>query len=75
MLIICLEILIVYNANHGQKLIDAKKQEYEKIIEELIKKFRSIYQFCDGDLNKFILLLRKGIYPCEYMDSWEKFTT
>ena len=32
-----------------------------------------MYQFCDGDLNKFVLLLRKGVYPDEYMDSWERF--
>ena len=24
-------------------------------------------------MNKFILLLTKGVYPCEYMDEWEKF--
>ena len=24
-------------------------------------------------INKFILLLRKGFYPYEYMDSWERF--
>ena len=34
-----------------------------KPINRLIKKFPSIYQFCHGDINKFILLLRKGIYP------------
>ena len=48
-------------------------EECKKIIEGLIKKFSSIYQFCNNDLNKFILLLRKGVYSYEDMDSWEKF--
>ena len=30
------------------------------------------YTFSNHD-NKFILFLRKGIYPYEYMDHWEKF--
>ena len=41
--------------------------------DRLIKKFPSIYKFCNGGLNKFVLLLRKGIYTYEYMDSWEGF--
>ena len=32
----------------------------------------SIYQFWNGDLNKFILLLRKAVYLYEDMDIWEK---
>ena len=42
-------------------------------INRLIKKFLNVYQFCNEDINKFALLLRKSVYLYEYMDSWERF--
>ena len=44
-----------------------------KFDEELLKKFKNIFKFCNNDINKFILLLRTGVYLYEYMDDWEKF--
>ena len=45
----------------------------KKFNKDLMKKFKNTYSFCNNDVNKFILLLRKGVYPHEYMDSWERF--
>ena len=49
------------------------KKSYVELTNESIKNFPTLYKFCNGDLNKFFLLLRKGIYPYEYIDSWERF--
>ena len=50
------------------------KKNYNKDFnKELIKRFANIYEFSNEDINKFILLLRKGVHPYEYMDSWNRF--
>ena len=46
------------------------KKNYKK---DFNKEFANIYEFCNEDINKFLLLLRKGVYPYECMDSWQIF--
>ena len=45
-----------------------------KSVDDSIEMFPRTYKFCNGDHNKFVLLLKKGVYPYEYMDSWERFS-
>ena len=49
------------------------KKLYTKSTNKSIENFPALYKFCYDDHNKFFLLLRKGIYPYEYIDRWERF--
>ena len=49
------------------------KKSHTKLTNESNKNFPTLYKFCNGDLNKFFLLLRKSIYLYEYIGSWERF--
>ena len=50
------------------------KKEYKKDLNNKLKeRFSNVYEFCGYDMNKFITLLRKGVYPYEYMDELNKF--
>ena len=64
-----------------RSMVSSLSQSIDKVSEidkkisyaSLIEKFPNTYQLCNKDLNKFELLLRKGVYPYEYMDSWKRF--
>ena len=52
---------------------DCKKRYSRKFNKNLAKKFKNIYRSCNEDINKFMLLLRKGTYYYEYIDDWSRF--
>ena len=78
---------IDYIKTKNEKLIlecyNCKQRYRKKFNKELIKRFASTYEFCNNDtigsssserISKFVLLLRKGVCPYEYADTWERFS-
>ena len=73
----CESCLFYVRSTKNEKLIfkcfNCEQYYKKKFNTDLIKRFVSTHKFYNKDLNKFILLLRKGLYPYECMDSWERF--
>ena len=71
----CLGYMSVKDDQLIFRCFECKKNYKKEFNKELIKRFTNIYEFCNEDVNKFILLLKKGVYPYdyEYIDSLERF--
>ena len=66
----CLDYIKIKNKKLLFKCFNCSAYYRKKFNKELIKKLKNTYSFC----NKFVSLLRKGVYPYEYVDNWERFS-
>ena len=57
----------------GYKYSCCNKNNQQKLDKNLKDRFSNTYKHSNHENNKFILLLRTGIYCYEYMNDWGKF--
>ena len=70
-----IKISIYYSHKDNWAIYKCKKCNAKsyKAITPLKEKFRNVWELVNKDTDKYLLLLRKGAYPYDYMNSWERF--
>ena len=59
-------------ASKLENIVTNLEEPHKKLSIDILKqRFHNTYQLCNNNTDKFKLLLRKGVCPCEYMDSWD----
>ena len=67
----CIEYISTKNGKLLFECFECKKRYSRKFSKKLGKKLKNTYEFCNENIDKFILFLRKGVYRYEYMDNWD----
>ena len=48
--------------------LTCNKDYSNNLDKKFLKRFKSTFKFSYNNINEFILLIKKGVYPYEYMD-------
>ena len=67
------KIKIKYDDNSIYTRCKSCTKRSKQSIDLLKLKFPNTYHLTKGNINKFLLLPRNGVYPDEYMNDWNKF--
>ena len=68
----CLDYMVFKDYQLISRCIECKTIYKKDFNKKLFKRFANMFEFCTGDIISF-LLLRKGVYSYQNMDSWERF--
>ena len=67
------EIRIKYDDKNIYTRCKSCTKRSKQPIDLLKSKFPNTFQLTKGNIKKFVLLLKKGAYPYEYMNDWNIF--
>ena len=62
-----------YDDKNIYTICKACSKRSKQKIRILKKNFPNTYSLVNGNTKKFVLLLKKGVYPYEYMNDWKRF--
>ena len=69
----CLDYIKIKHKKLLLKCFNCSAYYRKEFNKDLIKKFKNTYSFCNNDINNFASFVRKGVYPYQYVDNWERF--
>ena len=65
----------ILHTNYSIKCLSCNTGYSNKLDKKFKKQFKNTFKSFNNDINKFVLLLRKGVYSRDYMDESENETT